>query len=507
VAPESIHHFQITAMKMSTSRMLMQMRSLIMIAVLCLVALSAGCSTDDRSDGGGLDSDASVVASLGTSIVTASPTKEPTAVPSTVKRSTAVPTAVIADKTVISSTPTVSVATPVPTPPVPATATVSPDSSASPVPVPVPTVAPTSTSVPTATATATATPSPIVVPTATSTPTPTLTATPIPTGTTLPTPTLQPTVGNFPTATATITPTPTPDPRYGVVLTSDESHVVSIGVESYVQFNPSPANVPAGTDKIIYITSVNPVPHADIARAASAKPGSIWYVLGEPNARGTSAQDVVVGLHDTYAAIKAADPSAKITSPSLLNFDFTCIACGGYTSGKTWADQFRQEYLNLYGIEPPVDYWAIDLYPIIWDPNALPTTETSFIYSDLNSFRSYLDAIPDQAGKPMIITELGLHWGYSEMTLTDPNCDGWYPAGNYEQQMVEDYFSEIFIWLESNASRLVLTNWYVFSTHRDLTSCLADLGYGLTMFDGSGASANRTEFGDYLRDWVRGVRP
>jgi hypothetical protein len=290
-----------------------------------------------------------------------------------------------------------------------------------------------------------------------------------------------------------------------VVLTSHVEQINTLGVTSYVEFNPTASGVPAGKNKLIYIKSVNPVPLADINAGAAAQPGSIWYVLGEPNASGALAADLVVGLHDTYAAIRAADPTAKITSPSLLNFDFTCIACGGYPSGRSWADSFRKEYSAIYGVEPPVDYWAIDTYPIIWDTDQFPTTVSTFIKSDIEALRVYLNAIPGQAGKPIIITEIGLHWGFDGVTFSEPGC-GWYPSGTYQTQAVKDYLSDMYLWFEQNSSSLNLSQIFTFSTFRDLTLCHADSGYGLTLFDSAAPGGKLTDIGQFFYDWIRNIR-
>ena len=195
-----------------------------------------------------------------------------------------------------------------------------------------------------------------------------------------------------------------------------------LGVTWYIDYTADTSNIPAGRKKVIYINSVNPVPLQQINSAAAARPGSVWYVLGEPNAHGVSVADVVVGLHGTYAASRAADPSALITSPSLLNFDFTCTGCGGIPSGRSWVEEFRSTYKSLYGVEPPVDIWAIDVFPIIWPApfssapvsTAFPTVRDDIVTNDITAFRSYLSAIPAQAGKPIWVTEFGLHWGFSD---------------------------------------------------------------------------------------------
>ena len=108
---------------------------------------------------------------------------------------------------------------------------------------------------------------------------------------------------------------------------------------------------------------------------ASTAPGSYWYIFGEANRYGyiTGARFAPV-FHYFYTQLKIGDPDAKIIGTSILNWDYTCIGCGGsfickddsdnniflkgYPCGKVWLDDFIREYEKLYGIKPPVDAWA-----------------------------------------------------------------------------------------------------------------------------------------------------
>jgi len=260
--------------------------------------------------------------------------------------------------------------------------------------------------------------------------------------------------------------------------------------------------------QVIYITSVDPVPIAQITRAAVDFPaGSVWYVLGEPNVGGPTGADAVVGLHDTYALIKSLDPTALITSPSLLNFSFTCIGCNGYTPGETWADDFRTSYDFLYGVAPPVDIWAIDTFPIAWGPAEFPTVKSNIVIDQVTELRDYLDAIPGQAGKPIWVTEFGLHWGYTNWTQSEPACSGLsYPVGEYQTESVKQYLREVYEWLESNAVSKNIGRWFTFSSFRDLSACHADGGYGLTLYEQSGGENVLTEIGQFYLDWTHGIR-
>ena len=417
------------------------------------------------------------------------------------------PTAVV-HKTVIAATPTVSVTTAVPTPTPGNTSNIELTSQ------PVPTPVQRSTPAPTVLPPATPIPVPTVVDTPTPTPGPTATVLVLPTSTSVP-PTASPpapTAAPLPTSTPVPTATPivygAPDPRYGVVKTGPIEHVSALGTNRFLDFGPEVTDAASGAERVLFVGSSSAVPTDQIFNAVQSGTGRTWYVLGEPNARGVQAADVVVGLHDIYEAIRAADPTAKITSPSILNFDYVCdLTCGGYDSGRSWAESFISTYRDLYGVDPPVDYWAIDLYPLHWDANDPKTLNSSLAKSDLIAFRQFLNSYPSQQDKPIIVTELGIHWGFESVTFSDPGCAGWFPAGSYLTDEVIGYFADVYTWLESQATSLNVLEWFSFSTHRDLTECQADSGYGLTMFESAEATAGLNDIGQFFYDWIRGVRP
>lgn len=383
------------------------------------------------------------------------------------------------------------------------TATPPPSPTAEPTAVSTPVTAPTL--VPTATLRPSPTPSPTPQPspTATVAPTPTATATRIP----LPTPTPTP------SPTPTQTPLPTPDPRYGLIVTSDDARAREVfGVVDYIDYSSNLTDVPPGSRKILYIPSVNPVPTQRIMIAAAQAPGSIWYVLGEPNAHGSTVEDVLVGLHDTYAAIKQADPSALITSPSILNFSFTCINCGGYQHGGRWIHNFRAQYFDLYAEEPPIDIWAIDVFPLVWPATELPASEAfptvrdDLVVRQVRDFRSWIDEREFSQGKPIWVTEFGLHWGFSDWVSGVPGCKTPSPVGEYLTAEVIAYLERVYTWFEANANTMNIERWFTYSTYKNIEVCQGDSGNGLSMLDSPGVSGALTDVGKFYNDWIRGIR-
>jgi hypothetical protein len=280
-------------------------------------------------------------------------------------------------------------------------------------------------------------------------------------------------------------------------------------VTDYIDYSFTTDNIPEGKRKILYVNTVNPVQESTIQASATAAPGSVWYVLGEPNGRGIPVESVLAGLHDTYQVIKDADPTALITSPSILNFNFTCIGCGGFQSGAEWIAIFRDQYLSTYGEEPPIDIWAIDAFPIIWPVDgdveaAFPNTRSDIVIAQIAEYREWIDSIEASEGKPIWITEFGLHWGFSDWVPDSPGCPGPLPAGEYETDAVRQYLSEVYTWLEENSDALNIERWFTFSSYRDIDSCQADSGNGLSLLDSIGIDGQLTEIGGFFLEWIKG---
>ena len=174
-------------------------------------------------------------------------------------------------------------------------------------------------------------------------------------------------------------------------------------------------------------------------------------------------------------------------------------------------DEFRAAYVAQYGMEPPVDIWAIDVYPLDWWN--LPTVNSQLVIDQVNGLRQYLDAIPAQQGKPIWITELGLHWGWDRMLFPgnegyDSSCGGLpQPAGTYKTQEVIGYLDAVFDWLDANAASKNIEKWFLLSTYDNINRCNSSAYAGLTLFDAPGVGANLTPVGQFFRDRVIGISP
>jgi PGF-pre-PGF domain-containing protein len=499
------------------------------------------------------------------------PTFEPTATPTPTASATPTPRPRATATPAPTQTPT---ATPTPT------ATVAPSSTPTPRPSATPSPTPTATSVPTATPTPDGSPTatPTITPTPaapTNTPRPTATAVPPPTNTPVP-PTPSPTPTRIPTPTSTPTPTPTPtatptntpvplagDPRYGVVLHSrseaDNLYFLQrIGVRWYLDLERDTSQVPAGAQKVPYLKMpvseslwnstgslrpdrINELSDPEIAEMgfltrtelqslAQANPGAYWYIMGEPNQfsnvkgdTGITGKKFAPVFRYFATNLRAADETARILSPSLLNWDFMCIGCQGYRLGKKWAENFIAEYQIRYGTPPPVDIWATDMYPIDWrntpnnDPSQLPlylpgtgpihfegggsAKHSSVVAQQLVAMRQYLDTFTEYADTPIWITEMAVHVGYDSawvLKTTGAPCNQTQvnaglcelgAGGVYHWDKMSNYMIEVLDWLELNAETLGVERWFFYKTWRDIVNISSDGYMGISLFSDPDAGA------------------
>jgi hypothetical protein len=294
--------------------------------------------------------------------------------------------------------------------------------------------------------------------------------------------------------------------RYGVALHTDDVSkqgyfMQQLGSRWILDFTPNPSR-PAGMSKVIYWGNVSMPTNAEISSIVTSAPGSVWYLFGEANRRHPNVNEVIATYHDLYAAIKAADPTAKVTSPSVLNWRFTCTLCGGYKSGETWMIEFRAAYLQAYGQEPPFDIWAIDVYPIDWDRpinQNLPTTDAPLAIAQVADMRTYMSGLPAHSAKPIWITELGLLWGYDQI-----NLNGFCPAGTYQTSAVVAYFNALYAWLGANAESKNIEKWFVFKSYHNLTECNESAYAGASLFNGSEPGATLSATGQAFKDAAAG---
>ena len=210
-----------------------------------------------------------------------------------------------------------------------------------------------------------------------------------------------------------------------------------LGVSTYLNFTASMSDIPDDASKLPYVREMDPSklpsPEDIASMVRNSPPGTIWYVGGEPNRKGVGWEGFADTFNYYYTHITAADPTARLTGPSVLNWDFTCIGCGGFQQGKVWLTNFINAYESKYGQPVPVGAWAIDVYPIDWnntannDPdrpamyNGVPTQHWRIAVDQLESMRQDLDEL-GYADTPIWITEIAIHVGYEAWRWVDfPN--------------------------------------------------------------------------------------
>ena len=347
-------------------------------------------------------------------------------------------------------------------------------------------------------------PIPTSFPLPTASPLPVDTPTPVPT----PTPTAVPTA-----APPTPSPTPSVDDRFGIIASGParDWQVQNLGARWFIDFDSDPGDAPAGATKVPFIQvapRVNRMPPARIQELTASAPGSVWYIGGEPNvaAQGNMTPENFVDEFDYYfKEIKGADPTALITGPSILNWDFTCTGCGGFTSGETWMRGFVDAYAARHGGEsPPIDIWAIDAYPLTW--NTVPMTNWQIVRDQIIGFRNFLDQeVPGHSGTPIWVTELASHWAFSEWTISNNRLA--IPSNldielDYQWDAMEDYMDGILGWLKANGPSMQIDRWFFFKGYADIATTSGDGYAGIYFYeDGSNSSALNqlgAVYGDYI---------
>ena len=224
---------------------------------------------------------------------------------------------------------------------------------------------------------------------------------------------------------------------------------------------------------------------------------SYWMIGNEPNVPGQDDTPPAVyakTLHDMVAAIKAVDAGATIIGPNVLNWNYTCNGCPGYTPGQTWFQQMEDAYTNLYQAALPFDAYSMHTYSLDW--SSLPLINHSRDVAQIQAMRTYLDANPDTRNKPMWLTEFGVIWGYDGLGFTkDANGNQKaVPQGTLRTDLITQYFNDTLTWLKANALRLNLARWFIYTSY-GLPEPFTDTFSGISLVDGTSPQANLTDYG------------
>ena len=170
---------------------------------------------------------------------------------------------------------------------------------------------------------------------------------------------------------------------------------------------------------------------------------------------------------------------------------------------------FVSRYQELYGTLPPWDIWAIDLYPLDWIhlPNTgfhpesiqeyapdLPPDDLSIPATQVQAYRQYINSLPGKSGHPIIVTEIGIHWGWTELEYKD-GCASASPTGEYKPLVIRNYFNSVFSWLEANAASHNIERWFTYVTYANIAECRNDGYSGMSLLDSNVAGSNLTDIG------------
>lgn len=327
-----------------------------------------------------------------------------------------------------------------------------------------------------------------------------------------------------PTATLTATPSPptlTPEPslddRFGLIASGParDWQVQNLGSTWFIDFDSNPGDAPPGTNKVPFIQVTQRIERtspAELALLTAAAPGSYWYIGGEPNVpqQGNMTPEAFVDEFDYYATeIRAADPTARIMGPSILNWDFTCTGCAGFRSGESWMRSFIDAYAVAHGgASPPVDVWSIDAYPLTWD--TVPMTNWQIVRDQILGFRQYLaDEVPGHSTTPIWVTELASHWAFSDWII-DNNALA-IPSHldietNYLWDEMEGYMDGILGWLKDEGPAINVDRWFFFKGHVDIES-LSTEGYaGIYFYENGDEGSPLNHLGEVYNDYISGRR-
>ena len=312
----------------------------------------------------------------------------------------------------------------------------------------------------------------------------------------------------FRPATDTAMWPPAGDRRYGVIALHKHAagsvrNVLSrTGARSYLDYSADVSGAPPGAEKVAVVRPGNEPSVAELRARAARHPGAAWVIGNEPN---TGLQDnlsprAYAAFFDrVVTAIRAGDPSARIVAPNTLNFDFRCRGCAGDDlTGREWIDGFRAAYRELRGVEPPIDIWGIHAYEIDWlDP---PMTDVSVMQAQLEGLRTYLDAIPEQRGRPIWLTEFAIIWGFDDWRFTE-GPDGEVlvaPAGRFRADLIEQFLVEALDWLETRGRQLGVERWFVFADH-GIPDPIFTTFAGISLMEAPDARSDLTRLGRVFR--------
>lgn len=174
---------------------------------------------------------------------------------------------------------------------------------------------------------------------------------------------------------------------------------------------------------------------AAIAAIAAARPGALWLIGNEPDVRWQDNVDAATYArlyHEAYAAIKGADPSARVaiggvSQPTPLRLRYLDVVLASYREQFGAAMPVDVWNVHNFILREERDSWGVDIPPGLPDDHgALYTIEDSgnlaVFRQQIVDFRRWM-AERGYGGYPLIVSEYGIpmpeDYGYPPERVID----------------------------------------------------------------------------------------
>jgi hypothetical protein len=113
-------------------------------------------------------------------------------------------------------------------------------------------------------------------------------------------------------------------------------------------------------------------PDQTVLSFASANPGRLYIDSDEPDQWCITPSDYADIYHDFVAAVRGADPTARVSPAGFAEPNYHCCPppgeepCLSTMHSIGYADQFYNAYVKRYGVAPPVNEWRFHDFGIVF---------------------------------------------------------------------------------------------------------------------------------------------
>jgi len=238
----------------------------------------------------------------------------------------------------------------------------------------------------------------------------------------------------------------------------------------------------------------------EFTRRARAAPGGIWLIGNEPNTGGQddiSPEGYAQFLVWVAGLIRAADPTAILVGPGVLNWDATCTGCGSMTTGRAWSAAFVTIYQQRYG-PLPLNAWAMHTYTIDW--TRLPMLDSAQDQAQLLAARAWLDS--RGLNLPIWLTEFGVVYGWDGLQWVQ-QADGYtraVPQGRFRTDLIAPYLDRMLDWLVRNGAAQRIERWFLYGL-APTTELWATAPVGISLLQAN--SLHPSSFGEQYVSWAQ----